>query len=236
MSNVLATPASPHYGLNQVRGEASALKPACIAAGRKAGCCGSGQRGVPAGDLAVSRAPGGQARVTPKRSLLLFQRPVVLTDETADLLRYPQELFPLLAIERNGKASEPVNGEPALLADFHGNLAPSGLLEGLILSAQSFNFSFQFFFRCHGSVIAQRSPSGRTRRAVAPQAGFVDERTAGAEPEIVSSCLLPNQMSTPNQTRRLADRNLNRIPLKMNHRTEVINIRDEIQIHRKVGV
>ena len=141
----------------------------------------------------------------------------------------------MLAIECNRKASEPVNGEPALLADFHGNLAPSGLLEGLILSAQSFNLGLQFFFRCHGSVIAQRTPGG-PGFAVARRAGLVDERTAGAELQIIPSCLPPNQMSIPNQTRRLTDRNLNRIPLKMNQRTVVINIRNEIQIQRKVGV
>jgi hypothetical protein len=91
-----------------------------------------------------------------KRSLFLFQCPVILADKTADLLGHPQEFFPLLAIERNREASEPVNGEPALLTDFHGNLAASGLLERLILSAKPLNLCLQFFFRCHESVIAQQ--------------------------------------------------------------------------------
>jgi hypothetical protein len=60
------------------------------------------------------------------------------------------------------------------------------------------------------------------------------ERRTGQK--TVSSCLLPNQMSIPDQTRRLVDRNLNPIPLEMNHRTVAINIRNEIQIQRKVGV
>jgi hypothetical protein len=110
--------------------------------------------------------------VAPKRSLLLFQGSVIFADETADLLGHPHQFFPLLAIERNGEASEPVNGEPALLADFHGNLAPSGLLEGLILSTQSFNLGLQFFFRCHESVIAQQASGGRTWRAVCAPHGL----------------------------------------------------------------
>lgn len=50
------------------------------------------------------------------------------------------------------------------------------------------------------------------------------------------SRFLPDQVSIPNQTRRLGDRNLNLAALKMNHRTVVIDIRNEIQIERKVGI
>jgi hypothetical protein len=58
MSNVLATPASPHYGLNQVRGEAGALQ-AALAAGRKVRCCGQGgQRGVPKATAISKRQTG----------------------------------------------------------------------------------------------------------------------------------------------------------------------------------
>ena len=92
------------------------------------------------------KAPGGQALIASRRLLLLLQGSIILTDEIADLLCYSQELFPLLAIERNREASEPVNGEPALFADLHGYLAPSGLLERLILSAQPFDLRLQFFF------------------------------------------------------------------------------------------
>ena len=48
----------------------------------------------------------------PKDLFLFLQSVLILTDEVPDLVSYPQELFPLLAIERDWKSSQAYTESP----------------------------------------------------------------------------------------------------------------------------
>src|SRR5690242_18413769 len=53
----------------------------------------------------------------------LLEQVVVLFDEVQNDVLHPQQLFPLLAVERDREAAHPVNGQRALLAHFQRHLA-----------------------------------------------------------------------------------------------------------------
>jgi hypothetical protein len=73
---------------------------------------------------------------------------VIFTDESADLVGHPEQLFPLLPIKCDRESPQSVNRKPTLLADLERHL-PSGFLQGFVLGTKPLNFCFQIFIGCH---------------------------------------------------------------------------------------
>src|SRR5256712_11971750 len=74
-----------------------------------------------------------------------LQLGVVFLDERPNLVGRREELRPLLLIEGDGKASEPVDGDASLLADFQAG-APAALsFQPLVFCLESFQFGLKIF-------------------------------------------------------------------------------------------
>src|SRR5579872_6704924 len=73
------------------------------------------------------------------RLFLLLEQVIVFLDEPADLVGHSQELLPLLAVQGDGKAAQPIDGKGAFLADLHSHLAARPL-ERLVFGAEAFQF------------------------------------------------------------------------------------------------
>src|ERR1700677_3960003 len=120
-----------------------------VATGAVAFCVGLRQAARPAMRTVDARFRNPRREFAMSPLFLLLEGPVVLSDELSDFIRHPQELLPLLPIECDRKASEPIYGEPALLAHFQRHLTPRGLLQCRVLGAKPLDFRLQIFFRCH---------------------------------------------------------------------------------------
>jgi len=92
--------------------------------------------------------------------LLLLRGMVILTDEGTDLVGHPQELFPLLSLEGDGKAPQAVNGQSTLLAHFQPHLPSRRFLQRFVLGPKPLNFFFQIFVGWHVLLIAQERGGG----------------------------------------------------------------------------
>src|SRR6185503_15656347 len=79
-------------------------------------------------------APRERARPSP--GLLGLQLGVVLGDEGADVVGEVEELAPLLLVEGDREAAEPVHRHPALLAHLERDAPRSPRLERRVLGAQ----------------------------------------------------------------------------------------------------
>ena len=77
--------------------------------------------------------------------ILRLQLRVISLNESLNFLSHAQQLGPLFLIERYGEAAQAIDGQRALLADFHGKTFGGGLLQRVILAAQLFNFSSEIF-------------------------------------------------------------------------------------------
>src|SRR5262249_4730484 len=74
-----------------------------------------------------------------------LQLRIVLFDELANIVGHRKQLPPLLFVERDGKASEPIHGHAALLADLQADAAPALALETIVPRLEAFELRFQIF-------------------------------------------------------------------------------------------
>src|SRR4029077_19741745 len=82
-------------------------------------------------------------------SILGFEFALVLADERADLVGHVEKPTPLLLVERHGKATEPVHGDPALVTDPHLTAALRSGLQGFVLGPEAGNLALEMLL-AHG--------------------------------------------------------------------------------------
>ena len=99
-----------------------------------------------------TRRAAGQARARPAdgltvtllfRAALALERARVRADERADLVGHAEDALPLLLVEGDGEAAEPIERHAALLAHREACAAPLLRLERLVLGAEPFDFTLQ---------------------------------------------------------------------------------------------
>src|ERR1700693_2345191 len=85
------------------------------------------------------------------RSLLLLELALVLLDARTDVVGQGEQLEPLLLVERDREAAEPVDGQPALLAHLHrdGSAADAARLERRVLGLEPLQFGLQLCLGAH---------------------------------------------------------------------------------------
>ena len=67
----------------------------------------------------------------------------VFLQESPDFVGHGEQFGPLLLVERDRKAAQPVHGHPALLADLETHAPASLSFEALVLGLEPFQFRFQ---------------------------------------------------------------------------------------------
>src|SRR5947209_6437098 len=86
------------------------------------------------------------------RSVLLLQLPLVLGDELPDLVRHVEQLRPLLLIQRDRKATEPVHRQPTLLAHLHRYRPRRTLLQRFVFLAEPLQLGLHIFVGHYSSA------------------------------------------------------------------------------------
>src|SRR5437764_373297 len=89
------------------------------------------------------RCYGGQKPDRYVWSILRLQARFVLGNKRLNLIGHVQKFQPLLFIQRHWKASHSVNRDGTLFTYLHADALGSSFLESIVLSAKTFEFSFQ---------------------------------------------------------------------------------------------
>src|SRR3989449_5452424 len=105
-----------------------------------------------------------------------LQLGVVFLDERPNLVSHREELRPLLLVEGDRKAPEPVDGDASLLADFQAGAPPALGFQPLVFRLESFQFGLEIVVGhlCSSSSVATDNIEMSTIRTLAILATHVN--------------------------------------------------------------
>src|SRR5258706_63927 len=96
-------------------------------------------------DSSVAQIRQPRRRSSVRSGTLRLELTIVLSEEFGDLIRHREELGPLFLVQRDGKTAEPINGEPALLADLEIHGSAGLILELGVFAAQPLELGLEIF-------------------------------------------------------------------------------------------